>query len=136
MLLDAQVEAIYKYVEDSYHSGYGATKSMVHAAVGCLKANELPPKPLPSQRWFQEFMKHNPDLFRTLQTKAIARVRVSAVDVEEVKDWFYGFQTQCEEREIKACQVMNFDEAGFRVGVAPREEIVVPAYVQEVSVLF
>jgi len=26
---------------------------------------------------------------------------------------------------------MNFDEAGFRVGVAPREEIVVPAYVQE-----
>jgi hypothetical protein len=48
ILSEIQVEAIYKYVEDSYHSGYGATKAMVHAAVGCLKANELPPKPLPS----------------------------------------------------------------------------------------
>jgi hypothetical protein len=31
---------------------------------------------------------------------------------------------------------MNFDEASFRVGVALREEIIVPTYVQEVSVLF
>ena len=35
-------------------------------------------------------MKEHPDLFRTLKTKAIARVRVTAVDVEEVKDWFNG----------------------------------------------
>jgi hypothetical protein len=39
MLLDAQVDAIYKYVEDLYLSGYGATKAMVYAAIGCLKAN-------------------------------------------------------------------------------------------------
>jgi hypothetical protein len=42
MLSDAQVEAIYKYVEDLYLSGYGATKAMVYAAIGCLKANQLP----------------------------------------------------------------------------------------------
>jgi hypothetical protein len=76
---------------------------MVHAAVGCLKANELLPKPLLSWRWFQEFMKNNPNLFQTLQTKAIAQVQVSAADVEEVKDWFYSFRTWCKEREIKAC---------------------------------
>jgi hypothetical protein len=39
MLSDAQVEAIYMYVEDSYLSQYGATKAMVYAAIGCLKAN-------------------------------------------------------------------------------------------------
>ena len=39
MLSDAQVEAIYKYVKDSYLSGYSATKAMVYAAIGCLKAN-------------------------------------------------------------------------------------------------
>jgi hypothetical protein len=33
MLSDAQVEAIYKYVEDSYLSGYSATKAMVYAAM-------------------------------------------------------------------------------------------------------
>ena len=39
MLSDAQVEAIYKYVEDSYLSGYGVIKAMLYAAIGCLKAN-------------------------------------------------------------------------------------------------
>lgn len=31
--------------------------------------------------------------------------------------------------------MLNFDEAGFWVRVAPREEVVVPAYVKEVSSL-
>jgi hypothetical protein len=47
MLSDAQVEAIYKYVEDSYLSWYGATKAMVYAAIGCLKTNQLPAKEPP-----------------------------------------------------------------------------------------
>jgi hypothetical protein len=50
MLSDAQVEAIYQYVEDLYLSGYGATKAMVYAAIGCLKANQLPAKEPPSLR--------------------------------------------------------------------------------------
>src|SRR5271163_4340294 len=37
MFLDAQVEAIYKYAEDSNLSEYGATKAMVYTAIGCLK---------------------------------------------------------------------------------------------------
>jgi hypothetical protein len=135
MLSDTQVEAIYKYVEDSYLSGYGATKAMVYAAIGCLKANQLPAKEPPSWRWFQIFMKEHPDLFRTLKTKAIARVHVTAADVEEVKDWFNGFRTWCKEHDIQPRDVLNFDEAGFRVGVALGEEIVVPTYVKEVSTL-
>jgi hypothetical protein len=51
--------------------------------------------------------------------------------VEEVKDWFQGFHTWCEEYDIEPGDVLNFDEAGFQVGVAPGEEIVVPAYVTE-----
>jgi hypothetical protein len=48
ILSDAQVDAIYKYVEDLYLSGYGATKAMVYAAIGCLKVNQLPLKEPPS----------------------------------------------------------------------------------------
>jgi hypothetical protein len=81
-------------------------------------------------------MKNHLNLFRTLQTKPIAQVRVSAADVEEVKDWFYGFCTWYKERSIKASNMLNFDKASFRVRVALREEIVVPAYVKEVSILF
>jgi hypothetical protein len=134
VLSDMQLDAIYKYVEDSYLSGYGATKAMVYAAIGCLKANQLPAKEPPSWRWFQIFIKEHSDLFRALKTKAIARVRVTAADIEEVKDWFNGFRTWCEKHNIQPGDVLNFDEAGFRVGVAPGEEIIVPAYVKEVSI--
>src|SRR5271163_3383002 len=41
ILSEVQVKAIYKYIEDSYLSGYSVTKAMVFAAVGCLKAYEL-----------------------------------------------------------------------------------------------
>jgi hypothetical protein len=108
---------------------------MVYAAVGCLRANQLLPKPLPTMRWFREFMNNHPELFKTLKTKPIARVRVSAADLEEVREWFYSFRTWCEEHSIRPGDVLNFDEAGFRVGVASGEEIIVPAYVKEVSYL-
>jgi hypothetical protein len=80
-------------------------------------------------------MKEHPELFRTLKTKAIAQVRVTTADVEEVKDWFYGFHTWCKERDIQPRDVLNFDEARFQVGVTLSEEIVVLAYVKEVSTL-
>jgi hypothetical protein len=38
-LLITRFYCIYKYVEDLYLSGYGATKAMVYTAIGCLKAN-------------------------------------------------------------------------------------------------
>jgi hypothetical protein len=135
VLSDSQVMAIYKYVEDSYLGGYGATKAMVFAAISHLKASQIPPQKAPSWRWFQTFIKAHPDLFRTLKTKPIARVRVSTADIEEVTEWFKGFTTWCKEHEIGAADILNFDEAGFRVGVAPSEDIIVPAYVKEVSIV-
>jgi len=81
-------------------------------------------------------MKEHPKLFRTLKTKAIAQVRVTAADVEEVKDWFNSFRVRCKERDIQLGDVLNFNEAGFRVSVVLGEEIVVPAYVIEVSIFF
>jgi hypothetical protein len=70
---------------------YNATKAMVFAAIGCLKANEVVLKPPPTMRWFWSFIDKHPTLFKTLQTKPIAQVRVSAANVEEVKNWFYSF---------------------------------------------
>jgi hypothetical protein len=108
---------------------------MVYAAVGCLRANQLLPKLLLTMRWFREFMNNHPELFKTLKTKPIAQVRVSAADLEKVREWFYSFWTWCEEHGIQPRDVLNFDKARFQVRVASREEIVVPAYVKEVSLL-
>jgi hypothetical protein len=81
-------------------------------------------------------MKEHSELFRALKTKAIARVRVTAADVKEVKGWFSGFRTWCVKRGIQPRDVLNFDKARFRVSVALGEEIVVPAYAKKVSTLF
>ena len=43
--------------------------------------------------------------------------------------------TWCNEHEIEASDIMNLNQAGFQVGVAPGEDIVVPAYVKEVSIV-
>src|SRR5258706_2130021 len=37
-----QLKAIYRYVEDSYYAGYGASKLMVRSAIAHLKETEIP----------------------------------------------------------------------------------------------
>jgi hypothetical protein len=72
ILSEIQIKAIYKYVEDSYYSGYGASRSMVFKAISHLRATEIPAKEPPSWRWFETFIKANPEIFRVVKTKAIA----------------------------------------------------------------
>jgi hypothetical protein len=132
VLSQVQIEAVYKYVEDSYAAGYGASKQMVFTAISHLKAAEIPSKKAPSWRWFQTFMKDHSRLFRVIKTKAIARVRVTAHDITTVEDWFARYSEWCIQHDIQPQNIYNFDETGFRVGVAPGEEVIVPAYVQEV----
>jgi hypothetical protein len=47
ILSDIQNEAIRSYCKEHYESGMGATKQMVFAVIGFLKAQEEPPKPPP-----------------------------------------------------------------------------------------
>jgi hypothetical protein len=78
ILSDTQLEAILKYIEDMYLADIGATKEMIFQAIIHLRASQNPPKKPPSKRWFQTFLKEHPDLIRTVKTKPIAIVRISA----------------------------------------------------------
>jgi hypothetical protein len=135
ILSESQIEAIYKFTEDMYLSGLGATKSMVFAAIVHLRQAEDPPKKEPSRRWFQAFLKGHPDLFQTIKTKPIAIDRVSAQDNDIVCDWFKNWTIYSKEKGLQAADILNFDETGFRIGVTRGEEIVVPAYVNKVYYL-
>jgi hypothetical protein len=51
------------------------------------------------------------------------------------------YEAFCEEKGVQAEDILNFDEAGFRVGVTCGEDIIVPADIKEVrtsyfSILF
>ena len=52
VLSDAQSQAVVQYARDQAEHGLGAIKRMIFAAIGHLKAQEVPPKPAPSWRWF------------------------------------------------------------------------------------
>jgi hypothetical protein len=135
ILSEAQVKAIYDYVEESYLSGYTASKSMVYAAIVHLRLSANPPQSEPSIRWFQGFLKENSKLLHTIKPKPIARVQVSAQDVTIVENWFKEYTCFITEHEIQPENIYNFDETGFRVGMAPGEDVIVPTYVKEVSYL-
>jgi hypothetical protein len=135
ILSDTQITAIYKYIEDMYLSGIGATREMVFKAISYIRAQETPSKPPPSKRWFQKFLRDHPELFQTTRIKPIDIARISAQDIDEVEQWFSNWTTYCKEKEIQASDILNFDETGFRVGVASGEEIIVPYYVKEVKLL-
>ena len=109
---------------------------MVFMAIGHLRAAEIPAKKPSSWRWFETFMKAHPDLFRVVKTKAIARVRVTTHDISTVENWFAEYLAWCTQHNILPQNIYNFDESGFRVGVAPGEEVVVPAYVTEVRTIY
>jgi hypothetical protein len=106
---------------------------MGFTAIGHLKAAEIPPKPQPTWRWFQTFMKGHPTLFRVIKTKAIAQVRVTTHDITTLESWFTEYKEWCTQHKIEPQNIYNFGESGFRVDVAPREEVVVPAYVSRLA---
>jgi hypothetical protein len=132
VLSDAQITALYKYIEDMYLSGLGATRDMLYNAIVLLKAQENPPKAPPSKSWFYKFLKGHPELFQTTKIKPIEISRISAQDIDDVEGWFNNWIRFCKEKEIQPSDILNFDETGFRVGVASGEEIIVPYYVKEV----
>ena len=133
VLSDAQNESIQRYIRRSYEAGYGATKAMVFEAIAELKRAEIPPKPAPSKSWFSEWIKTQTQ-FHAIKTRPIDRIRVSAHNIDEVRCWFQEYKDYCDQIGVKKEDIFNFDEVGFRVGVAPGQEVLVPSHIKEVCV--
>ena len=108
-----QVKAVFKYTEDLYISGLGAIKQMVFGAITHLKTTESLLKKPPSKRQFQSFLQKNLNLFCTIKAKPIAITRVSAQDIEEVWRWFVNWTAYCEEKNLEASDILNFNETDF-----------------------
>jgi hypothetical protein len=62
------------------------------------------------------------------------RNRVSAQDHTTVQEWFQKWSTFCDQYEIQADDIYNFDEKGFRVGITGGETIIIPTVVENVNI--
>ena len=105
---------------------------MVFEAITELKAAEIPPKPPPSKTWFSDWIKMKSHHFHPIKTRPIDRVRVSAHNLDDVRSWFQEYKDYCDQLGVKREDIYNFDEVGFRVGVAPGQEVLVPLHIKEV----
>ena len=109
---------------------------MVFNAVCQLLAANNPPRKSPSQRWFQTWTKSQHETFHTITTRPIEAARVASHDTSTIKEWFNELKDVCNQLDITAADIYNFDEVGFRVGMSTGEHVLVPIAVKEVSYMY
>ena len=131
ILSASQNDAIQLYCKEQFEGGLGATRSMVYSAISFLKSQEEPPRPPPSWRWFNNWMKHNSNL-HTIKTKPIAQNRVDTHSEKDLEEWFGKYHAILDKYNIrKSRNIWNMDESGARVGCPNGEEVIVPIEVKE-----
>ena len=131
ILTTSQEQSLNQFIRNYLDHGLLPTKGVILSAVTRLRALEN--KPPPSICWFRKWWKTQP--LHKIKTKPIARVRITAQDQEEVRQWFARYRQVLREHKISRGNVWNFDETGFRVGCPKGEEIYIPLDVKEVGLL-
>ena len=128
----SQEQSINRFIQSYLEHGHLPTKGVILGAITHLRRLEsLPP---PSDAWFKKWWKTQP--IHKIKTKPIARDRISAQDMKEVKEWFKKYREVVDKYHVEKQHIFNFDETGFRVGCPRGEEIYVPLDVKEVRFIY
>lgn len=134
ILDEDQVGAVHKFIRSLLAYGIQPTHDVVYNAIVNLKRVQDPEKKSPTQRWFRGWWKTSN--LHKIKTKPLAFVRFTAAQEKDVKTWFVDYRNVLKELEIKSKKdIINFDEAGFRVGCMKGRDIIVPADVLQVIIL-
>jgi hypothetical protein len=132
ILTPSQEQSINRFIQSYLDHNQLPTKGVILGAITYLRRLEsLPP---PSNSWFKKWWKTQP--IHKIRTKPIARVRISAQDTKEVKEWFKKYKEAVDKYQVQKENIFNFDETGFRVGCPRGEEIYVPLDVKEVRIIY
>jgi hypothetical protein len=135
VLTEHHKDALYRFIRALLANGIQPTPSLVYNAICGLKRAQNPDNfKAPTLRWFSGWWKESN--LHKIKTKPLAVIRFTAQQEQEVKTWFRGYQNTLVELKIKRRNICNFDEAGFRVGYAKGQWILVPEDIYEVIPLF
>ena len=136
LLSVSQQEVIFAFVRNLLCFGIEPVLQLVYGMISKMKQEEwnntngvfVPP----SRSWFQKWWKSSH--LHKIKSKPIASIRFESQDVEHVKEWFIKYDLTRKQYGIRKDRILNFDEAGFRVGCMNRASILVPDEVKEVSI--
>jgi hypothetical protein len=92
----------------------------------CLLKQESHPN---SATWWKKAQLHK------IKSKPLAAIRITAQQEKDVEAWFKEYRKTLIRYKIQRRNILNFDEAGFRIGCLTGQEILVPEDILEVSYL-
>ena len=125
-----QVRAVDHFIRSLLAHGIQPTHEVVFNAILSLKRAHNPTDKGPTKRWFRRWWQSNG--FHKIKTKPLAIVRFSAAQEPDVKNWFRDYVVALKTLNVrKRRNIINFDEAGFRLGCMKGHEIIVPLDIKQ-----
>ena len=138
VLLPWQEEAIIQYIREQARPGnWGASFAMVKEAIAFLQSQESPPKPRPSDIWFEKWYQglRERGILHTIITKPIAMTRLESHTEDDICKWFQEYRQTLHKFKINnARYVYNMDETGARAACPTGEKVIVPCNIRELYV--
>jgi len=106
--------------------GLSARLHMVQSTANALRAQDSPrwnPSPLLNAQWAKCWLDRQPDLFKA-KRKPLAAERKNAHDPEVLQTHFDEFEEEVVKYGITEDDTWNFDETGYRMGIARSDWVV------------
>jgi hypothetical protein len=130
ILQEYQIKALHEFIRSLLACQIQPTSQLIFTVICNLKRAQNPNSKPPSRCWFQKWWKDNG--LHKIRAKPLAVARVTAQRKEEVAQWFKKYDATVKEYGIKRRNIVNFDEAGFRVGCPKGQYLLVPDDILEV----
>ena len=131
ILEEHQVKAIHHFIRSLLAQGIQPSHGVVFNAIVGLKRGQNPESSGPTLRWFRTWWKKNN--LHKIKTKPLAMIQFTAAQEKDIQAWFVDYRQALKTLQIKTKKnIVNFDEAGFRVGCMKGHQILAPTDVLEV----
>lgn len=131
ILDEHHVKVVHQFIRYLLAYGIEPSRGVVFNAIVNLKHAQNPENKAPTQRWFRTWWKSNN--LHKITTKPLAVVQFTAGQEMDIRAWFVDYRQALGALQIKnEKNIVNFDEAGFRVGCMRGLKILAPVDVLEV----
>jgi hypothetical protein len=130
ILQQHHLEALHLFIRSLLAYSIQPTYQLVYNAICGLKRAQDANFKAPTLRWFSGWWKDSG--LHKIKSKPLAVIRLTAQQEQEVQRWFKEYCVTLNKYKIKRKNIVNFDEAGFRVGCVKGQYILVPLDIQEV----
>ena len=130
ILRDQETKAINSFIQSLLVHGIPHTHQIVFNVIVSLKKAHNRLDVGPSRRWFRDWWKRSN--LHKIKTKPLSMIRFEAAQESDMTRWFADYRHALKTLNIrKRRNILNFDEAGLRIGCMRGQEILVPMEIKQ-----